>query len=103
MAIKERISGKQGFPRSINLFDIYSAYRFYKFSCYDCKLQSLCAAQEYPLDECKVTTNITKVLGPYVVGRTKSFFSEDFYIRQKPSSVSLIIKQAINIIQQYQK
>lgn len=64
----------------VNIFHLYTSYRFLNISCENCKLQSQCETTVRKREYCKVGTYADKLLTHLISGHVSSFASDDFYV-----------------------
>ena len=68
---------------NVNVFHIYSRYRFLHISCKNCKLQDNCHNIKHKREICVVAKDAENRFNPFLYGRVSCFASDDFYLNSK--------------------
>ena len=67
----------------VNVFHINTSFRFFHFSCDDCKFKTHCESVRHKSEICGIAHEARELLTNYTIGYVASFVSDDFYIKIK--------------------
>ena len=89
---------------TVNVFHLYSNYRFMNISCKICKLHDKCHDIKHKREICKAAKDTERYFANFIHGNISSFSSDDFYIYGKHKKSEIYIKQmADKILSKYVK
>ena len=83
----------------VNIFHLYTSYRFLNISCENCKLQSQCDGISHKSEACKVVSYSDRLLSFLVRGHILSFSSDDFYVLAETPNAKQKLKRILKSIQ----
>ena len=88
----------------VNVFHLYSMYRFMNFSCEICKFHDDCLDIKHKREICKVAKDTERHFIDFIHANVSSFSSDDFYICGKHEKSEVYIKKTVErILKKYQK
>ena len=83
---------------NVNVFHIYSKYRFLHISCKNCKLEDNCRNIKHKREICVVAKDAENRFNPFLYGHVSCFASDDFYICGKHQKSEVYIKKMVQIL-----
>ena len=82
----------------VNVFHMYSTYRFMNFSCEKCKFHDVCLDIKHKREICKVAKDTERHLIDFTRANISSFSSNDFYVYGKHKRSEVYIKKTVEKI-----
>ena len=88
----------------VNVFHIYSTYRFLNFSCEICKFSDVCHNIKHKREICIVAQSTARYFNNFIRASVSSFSSDDFFICGKHERSEIYIKKTVErILKKYSK
>ena len=66
----------------VNVFSMYTMFRFLKICCPNCKFQQQCKNEKLKRENCMAAKDTEKMLESHVAGWASSFQSDDFFLKK---------------------
>ena len=83
---------------NVNIFHIYSKYRFLHLSCKNCIFEDQCHDIKHKREICVVSKDTERRISPFIRGHVSCFASDDFYICGKHQKSEVYINKMVQII-----
>lgn len=81
---------------TVNVFHLYSGYRFMKISCENCILNEKCFDIKHKREICVVAHDTERYFANFIRINISSFSSDDFYIYGKHKKSEDYIRKMVN-------
>ena len=70
----------------VNVFHLYSSYRFFCITCEECKFQHKCHDTKHKREICTVAKNTENLLMRFTHAQVSSFVAHEFYVLPQSKS-----------------